>query len=199
MSEETDDLKDIYAQFGLTFSHGNNVENILANLILTTDFVKMVVEESKKAGKPIYTREQMSREFDLYLAKQHKKTMGALIGGPERRPGGLKDFITLDPKLDARVEDALRRRNYLAHEFWRERGGEVISVRRRDLVYADLEADQAFFEELAKDLEALALEEVRKLGLNADKLKTKVDEGVKELHASLRGDPPWAENMHRPN
>ena len=184
MSEETDDLKDIYAQFGLTFSHGCNVENILANLIVTADFVKMVVTESKKAGKPIYDRYETVRKFDEYLDKQHGKTMGALIGS-EKRPGGVKEFIQLDPALEKRVDDALRRRNYLAHNFWRERGGEVISVRRRVLVFDDLKADQLFFEELAKDLEALALDKVRQIGLDADKLKTKLDESVKRAQSEL--------------
>jgi hypothetical protein len=171
MSEEADDLKDTYAQFGLTFSHGCNVENILANLIVTADFVKMVVTESRKAGKPIYDRDEMVRKFDEYLDKQHGKTMGALVGS-DKRPGGVKEFIQFDSALEKRVDDALRRRNYLAHKFWRERG---VSVERRALVFADLQADQLFFEELAKDLEALALDQVRQIGLNADKLKTNLD------------------------
>ncbi|WP_316204389.1 hypothetical protein [Bradyrhizobium sp. SZCCHNS3051] len=37
---------------GLTFSHGCNDEGVLANLILTADFVKRMYEESKKAGNP---------------------------------------------------------------------------------------------------------------------------------------------------
>lgn len=131
MSEETDDLKDAYAQFGLTFSHGCNVEGILASLILTSDFVKMVVTESKKAGKPIYS--PRVRKLDEYRDKQLGKTMGQLIGGP-KRPGGVKDFIQLDPAIEKRVDDALRRRNYLAHDFWRERGMEMISVKRRNIV-----------------------------------------------------------------
>jgi hypothetical protein len=184
MSEEADDLKDIYAQFGLTFSHGCNVEGILANMILTADFVKMVLIESKKAGKPIYSPEETVRKLDEYQDKQHSKTMGMLVGG-DKRPGGVKEFIKLEPALEKRADDALRRRNYLAHNFWRERGGEVISVRRRALVLADLEADQLFFEELAKDLEAVALDEVRQMGLNADKLKTNIDASVKRVQSEL--------------
>jgi hypothetical protein len=110
--------------------------------------------------------------------------MGALVGS-DKRPGGVKEFIQLDPALEKRVDDALRRRSYLAHSFWRERGGEVISVRRRALVLADLQADQLFFEELAKDLEALALDQVRQIGLNADKLKTRLDESVKRVQSEL--------------
>jgi hypothetical protein len=184
MSAEPVDMKDVYAQFGVTFSHGCNIENILANIIVTSDFVKMVAIESKKAGKPIYDRYETVQKFDEYLAKQHGKTMGALVGGP-KRPGGIKDFVQLDPALEKRVDDALRRRNYLAHDFWRERGLEAISAKRRNPVFADLQADQRFFEELTTDLEALALDEVRKIGLDADKLKTNWNASVERVQREL--------------
>ena len=180
MSEEIE-MKDVYAQFGLAFSHGVNVEGVLANLILTADFVKRMYDESKKAGKPIYDRYTMALKLDQYLAEQHEKTMGRLIG----KKGGIKEFIQLDPALEKRVDDALRRRNYLAHDFWRERGQEAVSVRRRAAVFADLQADQLFFEELAKDLEAVAMAEVRKIGLDADKLKARVDASVKRVQDEL--------------
>jgi hypothetical protein len=181
LMDEEIDMKDVYAQFGLTFSHGVNVEGILANLILTADFVKRMYEESKKAGKPIYDRYTMGRKLEEYLDEQHEKTMGRLIGNK----GGVKEFIQLDPALEKRVDDALRRRNYLAHDFWRERGQEALSVKRRAAVFADLKADELFFEELAKDLETVAMDQVRQIGLNADKLKASIDASVKRAQSDL--------------
>lgn len=178
---DEDDMKDVYAHFGLTFSHGCNVEGVLANLILTADFVKRMYEESRKAGKPIYDQYTMAHKLEEYLAGQHAKTFGQLIS----RKGGVKEFLQLDPALEKRVDEAKRRRDYLAHNFWRERGQEAISVRRRDAVIADLQADQAFFEALAKDLEAVAMDEVRKIGLDADKLKMNVDASMKRVQREL--------------
>jgi hypothetical protein len=180
MDEEID-IKDVYAQFGLTFSRGANVEGILANLILTADFVKRMYDESKKAGKPIYDRYTMGRRLDEYLDEQHEKTMERLLNAK----GGVKEFIKLDTALEKRVDDALRWRNYLAHNFWRERGQEAISVKRRAAVFADLQADQKFLEDLAKDLEAVAMDQVRQIGLDADKLKTKIDASVKRVQDEL--------------
>jgi hypothetical protein len=177
-NHDTGDLKDIYAQFGLTFSHACDVEAILANVILTSDFVKKVVVESKKAGKPIYTQEECASHFDDFLAQEHKQMMGKLVGG-------IKGLVELDGALEKRVDDALRRRNYLTHHFWRERGGEVISRKRRDIVLKDLIADQEFFEQLAKDLENVANSEVTKLGLDGEGLRTRVDEGVRKLQQEL--------------
>lgn len=157
----------MYAQFGLTFSHGCNVESVLANMILASDFVKHVVTESRKAGKPIYAPDECGRKFDEFLAKKHRDVMGTLVRG-------IKGLIELDAALETRVDDALRRRNYLAHHFWRERGGEVLSRKRRDLVVKDLIADQAFFEQLAKDLEDVANAEVTKIGLDGEGLRTRV-------------------------
>jgi hypothetical protein len=94
-------------------------------------------------------------------------------------------IIHLDPVLEKRVDDALRRRNYLAHDFWRECGQEALSVKRRHLVLADLQADEVFFEELAKDLEAIAMDHVRQIGLDADKLKRMMDESVKRVQSEL--------------
>ena len=175
------DMKDMYAEFGLTFSHGVNVEGVLANMILTADFVKRMHAESKKAGKPIYDRYTMAKKLDEYLAEQHDKTMGQLVN----RKGGIKEFVQLDPALEKRVEDGLRRRNYLAHDFWRERGQEAMSPKRRKVVIADLKADQTFFEELARDLEAVTLDEVRTIGLDADKLKARIDASVKAVQQEL--------------
>lgn len=184
MSEEPEELKDVFAHFGLTFSLGCNIEAVLANLILMADFVKKVLSESKEAGKPIYTQHEATQRLEKYLDEQHAKTMGKLIGG-EKLPGGVKEFIELDPEIDKRLDDALRRRNYLAHNFWRERGGEVLSIRRRPIVQADLVADQHFFEELARDLEALAFKEVSAIGLDADKLESKVEQSVKRAQSDL--------------
>jgi hypothetical protein len=181
LMDEEIDMKDVYAQFGLTFSHGCNVEGVLANLILTADFVKRMYDESKKAGKPIYDRYTMGKKLEEYLAEQHAKTFGQLIS----RKGGIKEFLQLDPALEKRVDEAKRRRDYLAHNFWRERGQEAISIRRRDKVFADLQADQAFFDELAKDLEEVAMDEVRKIGLDAEKLKVKLDASVKAVQQEL--------------
>ena len=172
------DLKDVYAQFGLTFSHACSVEAALANVILASDFVKSVITESKKAGKPIYTLEECSQRFDDFMAKQHERMMGKLVGG-------IKGLVELDEALKNRVDEALRRRNYLTHDFWRERGGEVISRKRRSIVLKDLIADQEFFEQLAKDLEEVANSEVAKLGLDAEGLRTRVDEGVRKLQQEL--------------
>ncbi len=115
-----------------------NVEGVLANLILTADFVKRMYDELKKAGEPIYDRYTMGRKLDEYLEEQHAKDHSA----PLNARGGVKEFIQLDTALEKRVDEAKRRRDYLAHNFWRERGQEAISVRRRDKVIADLQADQ---------------------------------------------------------
>lgn len=179
MTKDTDEIRDTYAQFGLTFSRACMVENYFVNLIVTSDFIKRTRQESAKLGKPIYeTRDEMSRAYDLYVDEHRGKTMGALIGGPKRKKSGLKDFIDLAPELDARVEDALRRRNYLTHAFWRERGGEAISVKRRELVRNDLVADQKFFEDLQRDLERVMIKELNEQGLDGDKAKLRVDNGV---------------------
>ena len=72
-------MKDMYAHFGLTFSHGCNVEGVLANLILTADFVKRMYEGSKKAGKPIYDQYTMAHKLEEYLAEQHAKTSASSL------------------------------------------------------------------------------------------------------------------------
>jgi len=175
------EMKDVYAQFGQTFSFGVNVEGVLSNLILTADFIKRMREEAKANGGPKYDAYTMGRMLDDFLAEQHEKTMGQLI----KAKGGVKDFITLKSALGKRVDDALRRRNYLAHDFWRERGQEAISVKRRAAVFEDLLADQQFFDQLAKDIEEVAMDQVRNIGLDADKLKARVDASVVRVQEEL--------------
>lgn len=148
-------LRDVYAQFGLTFSHACNVEAVLANAILASDFVRRVITESQKAGKPIYNKNELGNRFEEFLAKRHREMMGNLVQG-------IKGLIKLDDALEKRVDDALRRRNYLTHNFWRERGGEALSRARRDIVVKELVADQAFFEQLAIELEAIVNSEIER-------------------------------------
>ena len=175
MPHASDDLKDLYAHFGLTFSLACSVEGWLVNAILASDFVKEMLAESRKAGKPIYDKEECERRFEEFLTKQRdkNKTMGILLGD-------LQKLAVLERGLKERGGDALRRRNYLAHAFWRERGGEVISRKRRPLVMEDLIRDGEFFEQLGKELENWTNQEVKKLGLDATKLRARVDEEVRQ-------------------
>lgn len=60
----------------------------------------------------------------------------------------------------------------------------MIAVKWRNVVCA-IEADRQFFEELAKALEAVAFDEVRTIGLDADKLKSRIYESVKQVQREL--------------
>lgn len=75
-----------------------------------------------------------------------QKTLGALLKH-------LKSEVALPPDLEATLTEALNRRNFLAHHYFREKATEFVARNGRDQMLQELQIDQQLFERADQQLE----------------------------------------------
>jgi hypothetical protein len=127
-----DHVKIVYAQFGLAVYLAQVLEHGLVNAIVFLDLLP------NRAGKPV-PRKQWEAEFDSFLERNFEATLGKMIRS-------LKAVTLIPSDLETVLTDALTKRNFLAHHFFRERSDEFMSQEGRERMIDELQNAQALFE-----------------------------------------------------
>ena len=117
--DRNDLVRDVYAHFGLAIYKAQVLEHGLANAMTYA---------SKVAG-----RLPTLDEYDAFLESKFEKTLGALIND-------LKGHVCVDPGLQGTLSTALKKRNWLAHHYFRERPQTFMSDRGCATMIAELES-----------------------------------------------------------
>lgn len=118
------DEKTVYALFGLAIYKANVLEHSLVNLLAFT--------------KIITAREQGEQLIRDPWTQGFKDMMGKLIKRAEAH-------TSAHPEVIDDLTSSLKRRNFLVHNFWRERIPDIISEAGRVKLCADLKADCRLF------------------------------------------------------
>ncbi len=118
------DHKTLYALFGLAIYKANVLEHSLVNVLAITKIVS--------------AREQGERLILDPWAQGFKEMMGKLI----KRVAA---HTSAYPEVGNDLTNSLKRRNFLVHNFWRERVPETIAEAGRAKLCADLKADCRLF------------------------------------------------------
>ncbi len=117
LSADAEQRRESFACFGLAMYRAQCVETQLAMLLATTfnlDFLR---------GTP--------EERDKYLDTELLRTLGQLLTS-------LRTVATIPQALDGRLSRALRLRNWLAHDYFRERSVDILSWDGRDRMIMEL-------------------------------------------------------------
>jgi hypothetical protein len=150
-------VKTVYAHYGVALYFAQCLEHGLANALVYVD----LIPRSARAAR---TSDQWTTEFDAFMGRSFEQTLGRLIRDLRLAtavPQDLEDQLTL----------ALKRRNWLAHNYFRERASQFMSAGGRDDMIQELEEAQALFQRV-DDLLGQAVKPVReKYGLTDDKLE----------------------------
>lgn len=148
MSPDSTDghVKSVYAHYGLTLYLAQCLEHGLVNALVYVDLIP-------RKARAVRTKEEWTAEFDSFMGRNFMQTLGSLIRD-------LRDTTTVPPELEDKLTHALRRRNYLAHHFFRERAEKFMSVRGRDSMVRELEEAQTLFQ-AADDLLDQAIKPIR--------------------------------------
>jgi hypothetical protein len=125
MMDDNEQCREVYARFGLAVYMANVLEHGLVNLVVI----------SKKAQGQIPTRSDCDAVFEKHFAQ----TMGTLL-----REASL--HATISTELQATLDHALKRRNFLCHRFFYERAIEFMATAGRDAMIAELIGDAQLFE-----------------------------------------------------
>ena len=88
----------------------------------------------------------------------------------------LSSVIPVPPDLEGMLREALSMRNWLAHEYFRERATDFMTERGRDRMIDELEAARAMLQRADARLNALIRPVRKKYGLTEEKIQKIYDE-----------------------
>jgi hypothetical protein len=104
-SPDFDDPKEVYAFFGLAMYNANLVESSLINLA-----VALNLNQAKAITQEV---------FEAAFGEMEAKTLGQLLKATRR-------FAAIPPEMEPVLLEALDKRNFLAHGFFRANAEEII-------------------------------------------------------------------------
>lgn len=164
-------VKTVYAHFGLALYLAQCLEGELANALVYIDLIP-------RKARTIRTREEWAAEFDSFMDRNFKQTLGRLVRN-------LRDATAVPPELEDKLSQALKRRNWLTHHFFRERATEFMSARGRDNMIRELEEAQELFQ-TAEDLLGQTFKPIReKYGFTDERLRKLYTDYVSQIEHDL--------------
>jgi hypothetical protein len=128
---DEEQTKEVYAHYGLALYLAQCLEHGIVNAL-----VILRLPEKEK-----FTR----HDIDEFMNGKFQKTLGILIKH-------LKSELTLPLDLESLLTDALNRRNYLAHHYFRERVDHFVMRDGRTKMLNEIQSDQKLFEKADDEL-----------------------------------------------
>ena len=159
MDSDSEQIKDVFAHFGLAIFQAQALERQLA-ITLATKY---------GPGPTRISRE----EFDSILEGLFSRTLGRLVN-EMRKLANLSD-----DEVD-QLQEALKKRNWLAHSYFWERAVDFLSESGRNVMIGELQEAACSFETLDELFKTRTLEWGESVGL------TQQDLG-REMERLLRG------------
>ena len=161
--------KDVYAYFGLAFYRAQCVEQSIVQLLIFGDFFPTEVPKFK-------SREEWESKYDIFEANLLSKTMGQLLRV-------LKKHGIVDLEFNAKLDAALKRRNFLAHSFFVEHSHNFVSFVGRKQMIEELENDIELFNDVEAFLNPITMKFAKKYGLSKEKLNKIYEEMLMEAQS----------------
>ena len=174
-TEDGDDkdehVKNVYAHFGLAMYFAQVLEHGLVNTMMCAELLP------RRAGKPV-PKKAWEAEFDAFMNEQYQKTLGRLIHA-------LKNATSVPPDLEGLLTEALEKRNYLAHHFFRERAEAFMSWKGREKMIEELHGAQKLFDDADARLTVVERQLREKYGLTDDRLRPWEEKHIKSFERDI--------------
>jgi hypothetical protein len=148
--------REVFARYGLAMYHAQCVEKGLAILVSSVFNKQFLPADYEQRGK---IQEEM-------LAK----TIGRLLNH-------LKKQVSVPPNLGRTLNEALQKRNWLAHDYFYERAGQIMTTRGRDKMIKELIELSNFFSRLDAHLSSIYEKWCKKVGVS----QASIDENMRKL------------------
>lgn len=156
LDPESEQVRDVYAHFGLAVYWGQCIEQSIFQYLLFFDHFP-------KAIAKFTTPESWANDFDRYEAREMSQTMGKLI----RR---LQEVGQQVSNLEHSLFKVLKIRNWLAHGYFADRAIEFTDGHGRSDMISELEEIKESFQLCAQEIDAITLPVMQKFGLNEEML-----------------------------
>lgn len=159
--EESDQVRDVYAHFGLAIYLAQCIEqSIFQHLLFLDHFPKAIASYT--------TREAWVSSFDEFESRQLSQTMGKLISR-------LREVGQPTESIEAQLSQALKQRNWLVHGYFSERAVEFTQPSGCQSMIVELEAIQSLFLKSAEQIDALTMLVAKRYGLSEERLAEMIE------------------------
>jgi len=152
--DHEDQVKEIYARFGLAIYQAQCLEHGLVNALVVLD---LIPNERHKAKY----RPEWEGLVDSFMDSKFELTLGRLIK--------LLDAVTTVPEnLGKNLTSALKLRNYLAHHYFRERSEDFLSAKGRKRMFDELVESHGQLAKADDELSRIVEPAAARVGLTPD-------------------------------
>lgn len=159
LDEDSRQRRETFARYGLAMYHAQCVEKSLAIL------VSSVFNKDYLPSPPEHRDEILDEVFS--------RTIGTLLFR-------LKQQVSIPPNLDRTLEEARQKRNWLAHEYFWARAGEILTNRGRDKMLEELDSLSDFFSNVDTHLVSIYDRWMAKVGVPQSLIKDEIAKLIKE-------------------
>jgi len=156
LDEDAKQRRETFARFGLAMYHAQCVEKslgILVSSVFNKDFMPSDPNRREEIQDEVFS-----------------KTIGSLLTRMRKQ-------VSVPPNFDQTLDDAWRKRNWLAHEYFWARAGEVMTTRGRNKMIEELKKLSDFFSKVDAHLVSIYEKWSMKVGIP----QTVIDENLKKL------------------
>jgi hypothetical protein len=124
-------VREVFAYFGRAAYAASCVETGLTIALMHAELMAQVFGRTRRERKSP-TRAEWEGMFDNYMTKHELLPLGTLIAR-------FRSVMKVEAALDALLDETLRRRNYLAHGFFREKAAAFAHSAGRMEMIAELD------------------------------------------------------------
>lgn len=139
MDAESEEIKEVYARFGLAIYYAQVLEHGIVNALVV---VNLIPSRRHLAC----SKAEWEAAVDAFMGLHFDHTMGKLLYD-------LRSVSKIPTDLDDLLKRALRKRNWLAHEFFRERAAEFLTATGRYQMLAEVDGCRDLFKAADEALE----------------------------------------------
>lgn len=163
MDAESEQIKEIYARYGLAMYFAQCLERGIAITLATV----------YGPGPSRITK----HELDALLESHFEATLGKLLTR-------LRQHVAVSDTLDAKLRTALDRRNWLAHHYFWERSGHFMTENGRSKMLAELDEAKELFSAIDSEFETITTSWCEAHGITQEM----VDRWLKEITKESEDD-----------
>jgi hypothetical protein len=159
LDNESEAVKEVYAYYGLAMYQAQCLEFQLCILLTIQN---------------ILLRKNVTRQqYDELLGGASQKTLGNLISN-------LRKVIVVPDNLEFNLKEALSKRNWLVHHYFRDRAVQFCKAEGRKLMIDELDKIIDRFENLDNQLTVWAYNLARKLNVTEEKVRKIAEDMLKD-------------------
>lgn len=169
---DSDEIKEVYARFGLAVYAAQVLEHGIVNALVILD----LVPARRRLADSF---DEWASEVDAFTDRHFQSTMGRMMKM-------LRSATKVDETFERLLSEALRKRNWLVHDFFRERATEFITSRGRMQMLAEVDECRDLFASADVRLENIVAPLREKAGVK-EELLGKMEEQMRreaEQHTS---------------